>query len=342
MKRFFTSKKFRFLILALIGIGLFVYFFLFPESKIPEEIRKEKEISAKTMLPISSVYRYDFEKREYISDEGGSWQNSDFTRYIYDLAPESLELERCYYFLYDNTKKEISGGGQRKCNTNLTIIVGENKDCLSQGESACTLYVYTQDNLGNQGEMAAVTYYIDWEVPKVGKIYQKDKSYLAEVLDNLKVSYCWLYLNNQNVGPMKIENGIASLKYPAEEEESYTAFVRCADHYDAEEEKYLNLTSGELVEIGPSINYPPKISSCRVIPTQGTTETSFRFEVEASDPEGDSLTYSWDFGDGDNLTKKNPTHQYKNSGTYEPKITVFDQQGEKDNCSTAWVVVSEE
>ena len=234
------------------------------------------------------------------------------------------------------------GFGQRKCNANLTVTVGENKNCPSQGENACTLYIYAVDNFGNQGEMTAVTYHIDWQRPTVGKVYQKEKNYLAEILDNLEVNYCWLYLDNKNVGPMKIENNLASLEYSIEKEESYNVFVRCADHYDAEKARYLNISSGELAEIAVSKNQPPQISSCKVIPTQGTVETSFRFEVEVSDPDGDPLTYSWDFGDGEISSEENPTHYYKNLDTYEPKITIFDIGGEEIDCSTAWVVVSGE
>ncbi len=340
MKKFKVSKKVFLLILVLLIAGLFIFFFLFPKTRVPEEIKKQEGALATIESPVSSIYRYDFEKEEYTFDEGGSWQNSDFARYIYDLAPESKELDKCYYFLYDNLKKEMAGGGQRKCNTNLIITVGENKSCSSQGESICTLYVYATDNSGNRGEMTAVTYHIDWEKPKVGKVSLEDKSYLAEVSDNLKVSYCWLYLNNKNVGSMKIENNLASLEYSFLNGESYNAFVRCADQYDAERGGYLNINSGELTEIVIAQNHPPKISFCRVIPTQGSTQTNFKFETEASDPDGNALSYQWDFGDGEISNEKNPSHYYKSLNIYEPKVIVSDGE-EELTCPTAWLIVSE-
>jgi hypothetical protein len=343
VKKFWCSKKFWLIILALIGIGFFIFFFWFFRFEKGGEFGGElEEIQAKVSLSVSAVYRYDFKKQEYLPDRGESWQNSDFTRYIYDLAPPGLELDRCYYFLYDNIKKEMIDGGQRKCNANLTITVGQEGDCSSQGENACTLYVYTVDSSGTRGEMTAVTYHIDWERPKVGKVYQKDKSYLVEVSDNLEVSYCWLYLNGKNVGPMKIKSGFASLAYSLVKEESHTAFVRCADHYAPEKENYLNFAAGELTEIIVFQNHPPQISSCRVTPTQGTTKTDFRFEIIASDPDGDAMIYRWDFNDGEVSNEVNPIHNYKKSGTYEPKVEVSDEKDEKDECSTAWVVVSQE
>jgi len=339
MRKFWQSKKFLFLILALIIVGLFVYFLLIPKTEIPLEVKK-KETLEKIPLFVSSVYRYDFKKREYFPDSGKSWQNYDFVRYIYDLAPENKKLENCYYFFYDNIKKRVTTTGQRKCNSNLTITVGENKDCPSQGENACTLYVYAEDNSGRQGKMEAITYHIDWERPKVGKVFRKDNIYLAEVSDNLEVGYCWLYLNNENIGLMNVEDGLASLEYTTKEEQ-YTIRVRCADHYTSEKEKYLNLTFGEAAEFGSPPNHPPEISLCRVIPTQGSIETEFKFEIDVSDPDGDVLFYRWDFGDGEESNEQNPFHQYQKTGTFEPEILVSDGK-EKVECHTAWVVVSKE
>ncbi len=335
-----VSKK-AVIFLALIIIGFFIYLFLFPQTKIPQEIKEKGGTVSAAELPISSIYRYDFKEQNYVSDEGNSWQNSDFSRYVYDLAPKDSELDKCYYFLYDNVKKETRSLGQRKCNSNLTITVGENKNCSSQGENACTLYVYAVDDSGIQGEMATVTYHIDWESPKVGKVSKQDSIFQAEVSDNIKVGYCWFYLNNKNVGSMKIENSLAVLEYPVSNKESYAVFVRCADQYDSERAGYLNLASGESAEFTIPVNHSPQVLSCRVSPNQGSVETEFKFEIEAVDLDGDDLSYRWEFGDGEEFSGKNPMHQYKSVGTYEPKITVSDKKGEKDECSTAWVVVGE-
>ena len=52
------------------------------------------------------------------------------------------------------------------------------------------------------------------------------------------------------------------------------------------------------------------------------------FDGSASyDPDGDSLTYSWDFGDGSGSKEAKTTHEYKKNGTYKITLTVDDGSG---------------
>jgi PKD repeat protein len=51
------------------------------------------------------------------------------------------------------------------------------------------------------------------------------------------------------------------------------------------------------------------------------------FDASASyDPDGSILFYVWDFGDGNNVTKQNPTHTYSytQEGSYAVTLTVID------------------
>ncbi|MCD6522430.1 MAG: PKD domain-containing protein [Candidatus Diapherotrites archaeon] len=44
----------------------------------------------------------------------------------------------------------------------------------------------------------------------------------------------------------------------------------------------------------------------------------------SNDPDGDTLSYVWDFGDGTTSTEQNPTHTFSSSGSYTVTLTVSD------------------
>jgi PKD repeat protein len=60
-------------------------------------------------------------------------------------------------------------------------------------------------------------------------------------------------------------------------------------------------------------------------PTQPTPGTKLTFSASSSDPQSDSLTYTWDFGDGTTGTSASTTHTYTSEGSYTAKVVVTDQ-----------------
>ena len=52
--------------------------------------------------------------------------------------------------------------------------------------------------------------------------------------------------------------------------------------------------------------------------------TAIRFSVQATDVNNDSLTYEWDFGDGNGSSDQSPSHSYSSAGTFTPRVTVSD------------------
>ena len=67
---------------------------------------------------------------------------------------------------------------------------------------------------------------------------------------------------------------------------------------------------------------PPTI----VGPSELTAEEheSVRFAVTATDPEGNTLGYSWNFGDGNTSRERSPLHGYSTAGNYTATVTVSD------------------
>jgi len=60
-------------------------------------------------------------------------------------------------------------------------------------------------------------------------------------------------------------------------------------------------------------------------PTSGKAPLTVAFSSAGSaDPEGQPLTYRWDFGDGATSTAANPSHTYASSGRYTARLTTSD------------------
>ncbi|MET0418671.1 MAG: PQQ-dependent sugar dehydrogenase, partial [Actinoplanes sp.] len=69
-------------------------------------------------------------------------------------------------------------------------------------------------------------------------------------------------------------------------------------------------------------------------PTSGQAPLTVAFSsAGSSDPDGDALTYSWNFGDGTTSTAANPTKTYSTNGTYSATLTVRDPQGATGSAS---------
>ncbi len=79
------------------------------------------------------------------------------------------------------------------------------------------------------------------------------------------------------------------------------------------------------VELEEENQAPTAVATSDV--TSGTSTLEVQFTGDASsDPDGDAITYAWDFGDGSTSTEINPTHSYTTEGTYNASLIVTDNQ----------------
>jgi PKD repeat protein len=74
-------------------------------------------------------------------------------------------------------------------------------------------------------------------------------------------------------------------------------------------------------------NQNPVISSATSDKTIGVASFPVNFTAAATDPDGDPLTYAWDFGDGGTATGATASHTYTTGGSYSAKLTVSDGKG---------------
>lgn len=85
-------------------------------------------------------------------------------------------------------------------------------------------------------------------------------------------------------------------------------------------------------------NAAPTAGTVTVSPANTFVGDTVTFSVNgASDPDGDGLSYAWDFGDGATGTGQQATHAYGGAGTFTATVTVSD--GKKSATASGSVAV---
>ena len=68
--------------------------------------------------------------------------------------------------------------------------------------------------------------------------------------------------------------------------------------------------------------------------TSGYAPLTVNFDGSGSyDPDGEIVSYAWDFGDNGASTEMSPSHPYNNAGNYTATLTVADVDGLSDSAS---------
>lgn len=92
---------------------------------------------------------------------------------------------------------------------------------------------------------------------------------------------------------------------------------------------YLAINSGQLRHIRATSGNRQPVAVASVNPSNGPAPLNVTLSAAgSSDPDGDPLTYSWNFGDGTpNAAGASVTHQYPNPGSYTATLTASDGRG---------------
>jgi PKD repeat protein len=73
-------------------------------------------------------------------------------------------------------------------------------------------------------------------------------------------------------------------------------------------------------------NHPP-VADFRVSSKTGAAPLSVTFSNRSSDPDGDAMIFSWDFGDGTRTAAESPTHVFMDAGKFVVTLMVTDARG---------------
>jgi PKD repeat protein len=72
----------------------------------------------------------------------------------------------------------------------------------------------------------------------------------------------------------------------------------------------------------------PPVAVAAASPTEGPRRLTVQFaSKESSDPQGEALTYAWDFGDGTTSAEANPVKSYVAVGSFTAVLTVTNESG---------------
>lgn len=91
-------------------------------------------------------------------------------------------------------------------------------------------------------------------------------------------------------------------------------------------------------------NRPPKITAIHVDKTSGVSPFTVKATVDASDPEKDKITYTWNFGDGKTKETTTPEtdYTYTTIGDYNISVAVKDSKGDSSISNTTAVYAGNE
>lgn len=136
-------------------------------------------------------------------------------------------------------------------------------------------------------------------------------------------SYKWDFGDNSTGSGIKVS-------HTYQEKGVYSATLTVTDNEDQSSSLSKDIIVGK-----------PPVASFEASPLSGGPPLEVKFNASYSyDPDGNIVSYSWNFGDGAMGTGKTVTHVYTKIGTYIATLTVKDDDGLEDRISQEIKIVS--
>jgi PKD repeat protein len=85
-------------------------------------------------------------------------------------------------------------------------------------------------------------------------------------------------------------------------------------------------------------NQPPSVTAGRTPTGNVRVGVPISFTATAADPDGDAVTYAWDFGDGTTSAEQNPTKAFLAAATRTVRVTASDGKGGEASATLTVVV----
>ncbi len=300
-----------------------------------------------------------------LSPSDNSWQMAAFD--VDYIDEDSSGLDNCTYqiYSYNGSSWDSSSVFDRVCGDpdyeTVTVPVDDPDGCQYQGEEYCYVYLYAEDVVGNEAT-ENVLLSIDWTepVPDAPYITESDPDPVevtagntytikSDVTDNLDIGACGFYFDSEWQSDEEVDvsgcttSCTATVEHEFDEPGTYyNNFFRCRDvagNISSNESKttfevgqatstYISdLTSFSAHCDTPNTECTDQINCC----IQYTTQDGccVKFDVTAYDPEGNTISYEWDF-DEDGITdstSEDPHHHYNTAATYTVSVTASSDSG---------------
>jgi PKD repeat protein len=197
-----------------------------------------------------------------------------------------------------------------------------------------TVILTVQDNHGNRSTVSQTVTVSQGEAPTASFIYSPTSPGIDETIyfnaeasgddDSTNLSYQWDFGDGNSDSGKTVTHAFSSAG-------TYRVQLLVTDD-DGNSD-----TVSQDISIGDNKN---PVASFTFSPTSPRRDEPVYFNATDSyDPEGDTLTYSWDFGDGTGGSGSMPNHTYTNTGTFTVHLQVTDSIG-ASNSTTRSVTVS--